>query len=190
MEEIDWNYWLVMKSVSTWDAALLSVNINPLRAYVDGFINEKANIVFYRNHVPEPEEQEAFAKRRSIIENNYDSDTYAYKNGQVDLVKFINWMKLKNQEMPDAMVEIATISLPLNKQYPKDWKELVKQQTLLYCKNRNKHDINEKAASAYMEGYLTALFDNRQITSIKKAGTIVKEVYSAEQWWAREVKVH
>jgi hypothetical protein len=95
-------------------------------------------------------------------------------------------MILKNQDIPSKLATLATVQTPSSKKYPSNWKDLVKEKTLEYC--QGKSDISEKNVSSHMEGYLLALYENGQIPAPKKAATIVKEVYSAEQWWARNIK--
>jgi hypothetical protein len=120
MEEIDWNHWLMMESVNTWEAALLSVNINPSCAYLDGFVNGHPNILFDRSNLPSIEDQKAFVKRLLIVENNYNSADYGAGLGKVNLRKFIEWMTSKNQVMPNEMCSISTtysIAVKSNKHY-------------------------------------------------------------------------
>ena len=103
MEEIDWNHWLMMESVNTWEAALLSVNINPAYARFEGFVDGHPDILFERSHPPSIEDQKAFFKRLLIIENNYHSAGYGVGLDKVKLSKFIEWLASKNQEMPNGM---------------------------------------------------------------------------------------
>ena len=103
MEKIDWDYWLMMDSVQTWEAALLSVNINPIYAYFDGFIDGHANILLDRNNLPSIKDQEAFIKRLLIVENNHTTAGYDYGFGKLNLLKFIDWLAVKNQDMPNEM---------------------------------------------------------------------------------------
>jgi len=103
MEKIDWDYWLMMDSVQTWEAALLSVNINPIYAYFDGFIDGHPNILLDRNNLPPIKDQEAFIKRLLIVENNHTTAGFDYGFGKVNLLKFIDWLAVKNQDMPNEM---------------------------------------------------------------------------------------
>jgi len=111
MEEIDWNHWLMMESVNTWEAALLSVNINPSCAFLDGFIDGHPNILFDRSRLPPIEDQKAFVKRLLIIENNYHSAGYGIGLDKVNLSKFIKWLASKNQVMPNEMCPASDASL-------------------------------------------------------------------------------
>jgi hypothetical protein len=186
MEKIDWNHWLLMKTVTQWEAALLSLNIDPSCLKVSGLENGDPLLRFDNDTPLSSEQKSAFSKRVDEIENNQNLEGFACGSFHIDLNGFVDWMILKNQDLPSKLATLATVQTPSSKKYPSDWKDLVKEKTLEYC--QGKRDISEKNASFHMEGYLVALYENGQIPAPKKAATIVKEVYSAEQWWARNIK--
>jgi hypothetical protein len=46
MKKIDWNHWLLMKTVTQWEAALLSLNIDPSCLKVSGLENGDPHLRF------------------------------------------------------------------------------------------------------------------------------------------------
>jgi hypothetical protein len=186
MDDIDWDYWSLMKSLKTWQMALLSLGIDPAQVRQEHSSSVNMVLTFPKGKEISKEKHDEVIKRKIIIENNLSSAGYSYGVDSVDLVKFINWAKANNLPIPKELDVLSNIFVIEKKDLPEEWKELVKIKTLEYHKKGYK--FSERNASYLVHGYILALVDLGYSYKLPSPNTIVREVYSKDQWWVNNIK--
>ena len=92
MEEINWDYWLDLKSLKEWQASALSLGIDPkrikrkLKPYT-----EPAKFEYHADETIGNEKLQAFLNRLDIIQNNKYAENFYLGLDEVYLEGFVKW---------------------------------------------------------------------------------------------------
>jgi hypothetical protein len=96
MEEINWDYWLDLKSLKEWQASALSLGIDPkrikrkLKPYT-----EPAKFEYHADETIGNEKLQAFLNRLDIIQNNKYAENFYLGLDEVYLEGFVKWAVTK-----------------------------------------------------------------------------------------------
>ena len=214
MSNIDWEHWKLEKKLPIWQVMLLSLGVNPdkvkhkLSPEAAFFALEpelKFNSIADRNGLKD----EDFAKRLNILKkrrvDEFDSGNY-----DIDLEKFVTWAIKRELPIPDELMSLYG-RLITKEQFQiidgklfflnqaqfssvkfktqEDWVEVIREVVRLHCDQElNKSKLDEKFWSIFSEGYLAAFRAVGPMGKPIKASTIVKEAFSADHWWTRNIK--
>jgi hypothetical protein len=145
MEEINWDYWLDLKSLKEWQASALSLGIDPKR--IKRKLKPYTEPAKFEYHVDETignEKLQAFLNRLDIIQNNKYAENFYLGLDEVYLESFVKWAITKKsfqkyfpKELQSywakELVDNLNGKLTQPKAYPKgimkpsEWKPLAEQ---------------------------------------------------------------
>jgi hypothetical protein len=214
MSDIDWEHWKLEKKLPIWQVMLLSLGVNPDKVRLKlspeaAFFALEPELQFKyiadRNGLREDD----FAKRLKILKKRrvgvFDSGNY-----DIDLEKFVNWAIKEELPIPDELMSLYG-RLITKEQFQiidgklfflnqaqfssvkfktqEDWVEVIREFVKLQCDQElNKSKLDEKYWSIFAEGYLAAFRAVGPMGKPIKANTIVKEAFTADHWWTRNIK--
>lgn len=215
MSDIDWEHWKLEKKLPLWQVMLLSLGVNPEKVRLKKipesiFISLKPEMKFDSITDRKGYKDQDFEKRSSILEKRRYEEKFESGHHDIDLEKFVNWAVKEELSIPDELKSLYGKLVTkeqfqvidgklffLNKaqfssvkfKSQEDWIEVIREVVKLQCDQElNKTKLDEKFWSIFSEGYLAAFRAVGPMGKPIKASTIVKEAFSADQWWTRNIK--
>ena len=215
MSDIDWEHWKLEKKLPLWQVMLLSLGVNPEKVRLKKipesiFISLKPEMKFDSITDRKGYKDQDFEKRSSILEKRRYEEKFESGHHDIDLEKFVNWAVKEELSIPDELKSLygklvtkeqfqvidgklfflnqAQFGSVKFKTKP-DWVEVVRNVVKHHCDQElNKSKLDEKFWSIFSEGYLAAFRAVGPMGKPIKASTIVKEAFSADHWWTRNIK--
>lgn len=215
MSDIDWEHWKLEKKLPLWQVMLLSLGVNPEKVRLKKipesiFISLKPEMKFDSITDRKGYKDQDFDKRSAILEKRRFEGKFDSGTGYIDLEKFVNWAIEQKLSIPEELKSLygrlvtkEQFQIVDGKQFflnqtqfssvqfktQQDWVEVVREVVRLQCDQEvNKSKLDQKYWSIFAEGYLAAFRAVGQMGRPIKASTIVKEAFSADHWWTRNIK--
>ncbi len=215
MSDIDWEHWKLEKKLPIWQVMLLSLGINPdlvklkhspesLAFGIQPELQFKS--IADRNGLRDEE----FEKRLAVLQKRRFDGEFDSGNYDIDLEKFVIWAIKEELPIPDELKSLygllvtkeqfqivdgkhyfnsQTQFVSVKFKTQSDWVAVVREFVKLNCEQEiNKTKLDEKYWSIFAEGYLAAFRAVGPMGKPIKANTIVKEAFSADHWWSRNIK--
>ncbi len=145
MDDIDWDFWRSLDHLYMWQAALLTLGLNPegleysfnpthlfdqdsMRIRIDSSFD-------WKNH-----NETAFKKRHWIINSNRDVGQYAFGTHEINLKSFIEWaLKSNTFEIPEPLLTGNSNLKPKQQLYSKEeWHSLAQEYAVKELENNPK----------------------------------------------------
>lgn len=215
MSDIDWEHWKLEKKLPIWQVMLLSLGINPdlvklkhsPESLAFGIPPERQfKSIADKNGLKD----EIFEKRLAVLKKRRFDGEFDSGNYDIDLEKFVSWAIKEELSIPDKLMSLYG-RLVTKEQFQVidgklfflnqaqfgsvkfktklDWVEVVRNVVKHHCDQElNKSKLDEKFWSVFSEGYLAAFRAVGPMGKPIKASTIVKEAFSADHWWTRNIK--
>lgn len=112
-KEPDWDFWRLRKFVKDWEAAALSIGIDPdsMKHHPQAWMAGAPRAIFIRSSFTNKEQEGMFDKRYRLAEEwgktNGDRVRY-FNSGEIELAPFGRWATAKRLSVPAEFAEMVT----------------------------------------------------------------------------------